>query len=64
MSLVDIPKDIPVAFTPAFIEDGTKEIQWQAFLQRSSISGFELTLSDVLFDLKTKILPILQRINS
>ncbi len=44
---VAFPQDVPVAFTPGFLEDGTKEIQWRAFIRRNSLES-SLQLFDVL----------------
>jgi hypothetical protein len=54
-----LPLVMPVGFTPDFLEDGTKERQWQAFLNRSALSSFDLTLADVLTDLRMRLWPVL-----
>jgi hypothetical protein len=51
--------EMPVAFTPKFFEDRSKETQWQAFLRRSSLTSFGLSLADVVEDLKGRLCPIL-----
>ena len=51
---IALPKDIPVAFTPGFLEDGTKDIQWKAFIKRNSIE-FSLQFSDVLIYIKKRL---------
>ena len=56
---VPLPEELPVAFTPEFLEDGIKEAQWQAFLRRSSLSSFHLDLASVLADLKKRLWPLL-----
>lgn len=56
---VPLPEELPVAFTPEFLEDGIKETQWQAFLRRSSLSSFNLDLASVLSDLKKRLWPLL-----
>ena len=56
---VPLPEELPVAFTPEFLEDGIKETQWQTFLRRSSLSAFGLDLATVLFDLKKRLWPLL-----
>jgi len=56
---VPLPEELPVAFTPEFLEDGLKEAQWQAFLRRSSLSSFHLDLASVLADLKKRLWPLL-----
>ena len=50
---------LPVAFTPEFLDDGTKETQWRAFVRRSSLRGFELTLAEVLVGLRERLWPVL-----
>lgn len=57
---VPLPRDIPVAFTPDFLEDGNKETQWQAFLRRSALSSLDLDLADVLADLRKRLWPVLR----
>ncbi len=32
-----VPAEAPIALTPAFVEDGTKQSQWQGFLRRTAI---------------------------
>jgi hypothetical protein len=54
-----LPLVMPVAFTPDFLEDGTKDRQWQGFLNRSALSSFDLTLADVLTDLRIRLWPVL-----
>jgi hypothetical protein len=56
---VPLPEEVPVAFTPEFLEDGIKETQWQAFLRRSALSSFNLDLTRVLADLKNRLWPLL-----
>lgn len=56
---VPLPEEVPVAFTPEFLDDSIKEIQWQAFLRRSSLSSFGLDLATVLADLKKRLWPLL-----
>lgn len=56
---VPLPEKLPVAFTPEFLEENIKEIQWRAFLRRSSLSSFGLDLATVLADLKKRLWPLL-----
>lgn len=58
---VSLPKEMPVAFAPEFLENGTKETQWKAFLNRSKLSGFELTLTEVVTYLRDRLWPVIQR---
>ncbi len=53
-----LPKGIPVAFTPGFIEDGTKDIQWKAFIKRNSLDS-SLRLLEVLKYIEKRLLHIL-----
>ena len=56
---VPLPEELPVAFTPEFIEDCIKETQWRAFLRRSGLESFGLDLVTVLADLKKRLWPLL-----
>lgn len=58
---IAIPKDIPVAFTLGFIEDGTKEIQWKAFIKRNSLDS-SLLLPEILKYIEIRLLHILRSI--
>jgi hypothetical protein len=51
---IALPQELPIAFTPAFLEDGTKNIQWNAFIRRSAIDS-TLQLADVLEFLKKQL---------
>lgn len=56
---VPLPEVLPVAFTPEFLEDGSKETQWRTFLRRSSLSSFGFDLATVVADLKKRLWPLL-----
>jgi len=57
---VALPEQLPVAFTPEFLENGIKETQWRAFLRRSGLlESFDLDLATVLADLKKRLWPLL-----
>jgi hypothetical protein len=58
---VPVP-EMPVAFTPEFLENVDKKKQWRAFLTRSSVTERELALDDVLIELKERLQPILLRL--
>jgi hypothetical protein len=58
---IELPHELPVAFTPEFLTDGVKKTQWKAFLNRSMLSGSGLSIEDVLDNLKTRIWPLLQK---
>jgi len=55
---ITLPKDIPVAFTSGFLEDGTKDIQWKAFIKRNSLD-LSLQLSKILKYIEKRLLHIL-----
>jgi hypothetical protein len=57
---VPLPQEMPVAFTAAFLEDGIKETQWQAFLRRSALTSFDLSLADILAGLRKRLWPLLR----
>ncbi|MFA5291939.1 MAG: nucleotidyl transferase AbiEii/AbiGii toxin family protein [Phycisphaerae bacterium] len=60
---VELPKELPIAFSADFLEDGTKEIQWNAFLKRSNLSNSRLTLPDVIENISHRIWPVIQMAN-
>lgn len=49
-----MPQQTPVAFRPEFLEDGSKVIQWKAFLKRNSLDS-SLQLAAVLKFLEEKL---------
>lgn len=61
---VPLPREIPVAFSPEFLEDGMKEAQWQAFLRRTGLDSFALELADVLVGLKERLWPVFRAWNA
>ncbi|MBI9019150.1 MAG: nucleotidyl transferase AbiEii/AbiGii toxin family protein [Phycisphaerae bacterium] len=58
---IALPKELPIAFTADFLEDGTKQTQWKAFLNRSDLSDFDFTLAQILDDLRKRLWPIMQK---
>ena len=58
---VPLPAEMPVAFTPEFLEDGVKDTQWKAFLRRSALVSFPLGLAEVLSGLRERLWPLLRR---
>ncbi len=58
---VVMPNEMPVAFTPEFLENGIKETQWKAFLNRSKLSKCTMSLAEVVADLGERLWPIIQR---
>ncbi len=55
---IALPKHTPVAFTSGFIEDGTKNTQWKAFLKRNSLN-LSLEFTEVLEYIEQRLLHIL-----
>jgi predicted nucleotidyltransferase component of viral defense system len=58
---IELPSELPVAFTPDFLADGNKETQWRAFLNRSKLSEFSFSIAEVLNALRERLWPILQK---
>ena len=56
---IALPQEIPVAFTPGFLEDGTKDIQWLAFIKRNSMES-SLQLCDVLKNIEKRLWRVIQ----
>jgi hypothetical protein len=57
---IELPNELPVAFTQEYLSDGVKQIQWKAFLNRSMLSESGLSIEEVLDNLKSRIWPLLQ----
>jgi hypothetical protein len=55
---VALPRELPVAFTAEYLDDGTKESQWRAFLRRSALTALGLSLANVLADLRERLWPV------
>lgn len=58
-----IPNETPIVFTPEFLIDGTKEVQWKAFLRRIMVD-YDLTLNQVINDIHSSLGPIIQKLAS
>jgi predicted nucleotidyltransferase component of viral defense system len=54
---VSLPHETPIAFTPMFLEDGTKAIQWNAFIKRNALDA-TLLLTDVLKFLENRLMTL------
>lgn len=52
-----LPNSNPIAFTPEFYEDTTKQAQWRAFLRRLLLENEKLTLGDVVEQLREFLMP-------
>lgn len=61
---IELPQNMPVAFTPEFLEDGLKETQWRAFLQRSMLGDMNLSFAEIITELRETLWPVLLRIQS
>lgn len=53
----EVPSTAPLALTPEFYEDRTKQSQWDAFLKRSQLAAQLTTLDDVAAVLRDFLLP-------
>jgi hypothetical protein len=56
---VPIPTTIPVALTSEFLEGGFKETQWRAFLRRSALDACDLSLAEVIDQLRNRLWPLI-----
>lgn len=54
-----VPTDQPFAFTSEFLENGTKRVQWQAFLKRIGVQ-IDLTLAQAGERIREFLVPVLQ----
>ena len=55
----ELPAKTPLALTKEFAEDGQKQIQWKAFLQKSGLHGTD-ELGDIMKNLKEFLIPPLK----
>jgi hypothetical protein len=53
----EVPSTTPLALTPEFYEDRTKQSQWNAFLKRSRLAAQSTTLDEVATVLRDFLLP-------
>ena len=58
-----VPTDQPFALTSEFLEDGTKRVQWQAFIKRIGVQT-DLTLAQAGERIREFLLPALQAASS
>lgn len=58
---IELPTEFPAVFTLEFLEDGNKEIMWNAFLNRSMLADFGLSLAAVLDALRERLWPIIHK---
>ena len=54
---IAIPKDTPIAITEEFFSDTDKNTQWQAFLRNSRLDEKDLTLSQIIDDIRRFLMP-------
>jgi len=54
---IAIPKDSPIAITEEFFSDTDKNTQWQAFLRNSRLDEKDLTLSQVIDEIRRFLMP-------
>ena len=52
----ELPLTVPLAFTPEFYEDRTKQSQWNAFLKRSQLAAQSTSLDEVVTVLRDFLL--------
>jgi hypothetical protein len=57
-----IPSEMPVAFTPGFANDASKQSQWRAFLGRTSLAMVPEPLPDLLACVAAFALPMLDAV--
>jgi hypothetical protein len=57
-----IPAEMPVAFTPDFANDASKQSQWRAFLGRASLAMAPEPLLDLLASVAAFALPMLDAV--
>lgn len=54
---MEIPPEVPVAFTPVFHDDREKQGQWAAFLRRNEIPSENISLPEVCTKLHSFLMP-------
>ena len=52
-----IPTEAPLALTPTFADDTTKQTQWKAFLRRNTLSADNLGLADIIAAIHEFLMP-------
>ncbi len=57
--LTDIPQTVPTGLSDEFSNDEHKVTQWKAFLARSQLEGAEISLSQLINELRTFLMPVL-----
>lgn len=52
-----LPKELPLALTPEFFEDSSKQAQWKAFLRKGKLRADKKTFNEVALLLKNFLMP-------
>jgi predicted nucleotidyltransferase component of viral defense system len=53
----------PFVFSPPFLEDSVKQIQWTAFVRKSKLTGAPDSFADVLRETQAFLLPLVQAVS-
>lgn len=59
----DIPPGIPGGLSDEFAADDVKNAQWKAFIRKNELSEAPEDLVDVVFEIRSLVLPIFEQIN-
>ncbi len=57
-----LPAQLPLVFTDDFVNDGSKEVQWRAFLKRSLLADCDLSFSQVVVMIQQKLWPVVSKL--
>lgn len=60
----DIPQTVPTGLSDEIANDEHKVTQWKAFLARSQLEGAEITLPQLIDELRTFLMPVLDAAES
>jgi len=52
----------PFVFSPQFLEDSIKQAQWTAFVRKSKLDGTPDSFADVVREIQTFLLPLVQAV--
>ncbi len=52
-----LPEALPLALTPEFSEDASKQTQWRTFIKRNQLPADDLSLSAVIAEIRDFLLP-------
>lgn len=59
-----VPEDTPTSLAADFFENSQKQDQWVGFLERNDLSTEDLSLKEVVNELREFLLPVFDSINS